>query len=112
MSTAAPAAYKPAKWVLTKDHGFHPFARFTEAWRYRRLVSFFAWQAFSALYKRTQLGILWVPLRPLAPLLMGALVYGGLIGITPPSGPYFLFLTLSSISWDIFDGAWAWGSPR
>ena len=82
----------------------------TEAWRNRLLVSFFAWQAFSQLYRRTQLGILWVPLRPLLPLLIGSLVYGGLMGIPSTGVPYFLFLTVSSIAWNCFDGPWAWGS--
>ena len=110
MISATHAAPKPAKWVLTKDHGFHPFARVAEAWRYRRLVGFFASQAFHALYKRTQLGVLWVPLRPLAPLLIGTLVYGGLLGIPSTGVPYFLFLTVASIAWNCFDGPWGWGS--
>jgi ABC-type polysaccharide/polyol phosphate export permease len=74
MSDGAVATHKPLKWVLKKDHGFHPTARLEEAWRYRLLVAFFASQAFGALYKRTQLGILWVPLRPLAPLIVGAII--------------------------------------
>jgi len=113
MAMAAPVArvaHKPAKWVITRDHGFHPFARVTEAWRYRRLVGFFASQAFGALYKRTQLGILWVPLRPLMPLLMGSLIYGGLMDVPSTGVPYFLFLTVASIAWNCFDGPWGWGS--
>jgi lipopolysaccharide transport system permease protein len=110
MSTATPVAHRPAKWVLTTDHGFHPVARVTEAWRYRRLISFFASQAFHQLYKRTQLGILWVPLRPLAPLLIGTLVYGTLMGIPSTGVPYFLLLTVSSVAWNCFDGPWGWGS--
>lgn len=110
MAGVGVSAPKPVKWVLTKDHGFHPVARLEEAWRYRRLVAFFAWQAFGALYKRTQLGILWVPLRPLAPLLMGTLVYGGLMNVPSTGVPYFLLLTVGSIAWNCFDGPWGWGS--
>ena len=110
MAGAAVAVHKPAKWVLTKDHGFHPVARVKEAWRYRRLVGFFASHAFSALYKKTQLGILWVPLRPLVPLLIGTVVYGGLMNIPSTGVPYFLLLTVGSIAWNCFDGPWGWGS--
>ncbi len=107
---AGAAAHKPAKWVLTKDHGFHPFARLEEAWRYRRLVAFFASQAFSVLYRRTRLGWIWVPLRPLIPLLMGSLIYGGLMNVPSTGVPYFLLLTVGSIPWNCFDGPWGWGS--
>jgi len=110
MTTAASTAHKPAKWVLTRDHGFHPLARINEAWRYRRLVGFFASQAFHALYKRTQLGILWVPLRPLAPLLIGTVIYGGLMNVPSTGVPYFLLLTVASVAWNCFDGPWGWGS--
>jgi lipopolysaccharide transport system permease protein len=110
MAGAGVAAHTPAKWVLTKDHGFHPLARLKEAWRYRRLVAFFASHAFGMLYKKTQLGILWVPLRPLAPILMGTLVYGGLMNIPSTGVPYFLLLTVGSVAWNCFDGPLGWGS--
>jgi lipopolysaccharide transport system permease protein len=106
----AVASHKASKWVLKKDHGFHPTARLEEAWRYRRLVAFFSSQAFGVLYRRTQLGILWVPLRPLAPLIVGAVVYGGLMDVPSVGVPYFLMLTVGSTAWNFFDGPWAWGS--
>ncbi|PYR75325.1 MAG: hypothetical protein DMF87_20735, partial [Acidobacteria bacterium] len=109
-ATAAAAAHKPSKWVLKQDHGFHPTARMEEAWRYRLLVAFFASQAFNMLYKRTQLGILWVPLRPLAPLIVGALIYGGLMSVPSLGVPYFLMLTVGSTAWNCFDGPWGWGT--
>jgi lipopolysaccharide transport system permease protein len=110
MTSAEAVARKPEKWVLSKDHGFHPLGRLEEAWRYRRLVGFFASQAFHMLYKRTQLGILWVPMRPLAPLLIGTLVFGGLMNVPSTGVPYFLLLTAGSIAWNCFDGPWGWGS--
>ena len=110
MAGGAVAVHKPSKWVLKKDHGFHPTARLEEAWRYRLLVAFFASQAFNMLYRKTQLGILWVPLRPLAPLIVGAVIYGGLMNVPSVGVPYFLMLTVGSTAWNCFDGPWMWGT--
>jgi lipopolysaccharide transport system permease protein len=109
-SDDAAATHKTSKWVLKQDHGFHPIARFEEAWGYRLLVVFFASHAFSALYKKTQLGIIWVPLRPLAPLIVGAVIYGGLMNVPSVGVPYFLMLTVGSAAWNCFDGPWTWGT--
>jgi lipopolysaccharide transport system permease protein len=110
VTAPAGAAHKPAKWVLAHDHGFHAVARAREIWRYRRLIWFFSTQAFQALYKRTQLGWLWVPIRPLAPLALGAVVYSTVIGVPATGVPYFLLLLVGTIAWNCFDGPWMWGS--
>lgn len=110
MAEAAIADHKPSKWVLKQDHGFHPTARLGEAWRYRLLIAFFASQAFGKLYRRTRLGFLWVPLRPLAPLIVGAAVYGALMKVPSAGVPYFLTLTVGMAAWNCFSGPWAWGS--
>lgn len=97
-------------WVLTAETGFHPWARLREAWSYRRLVGFFGSHAFAMLYKRTHLGILWVPLRPLAPLLIVVVFYGGLMKIPSGGVPYFLMFIVATCAWSCFDGPWMWGS--
>ncbi|MGE0592554.1 MAG: ABC transporter permease [Vicinamibacterales bacterium] len=100
---------QPARWELAHDHGFHAAARVQEIWRYRRLVWFFARQSFVSLYAKTQLGWAWILIRPLAPLVVGALVYGGVMGVPSVEVPYFLFLLVGSIAWNAFDGPWMWG---
>ena len=110
MTAPAKVAHKPVKWVLAHDHGLHAVARARELWRYRRLVWFFSTQAFEALYRRTHLGWLWVPIRPLAPLAVGVFVYGGLMGVPSTGVPYFLFLLVGTLAWNCFDGPWTWGS--
>ena len=104
------APHKPVKWVLAHDHGFHAVARAREFWHYRRLVWFFAKQAFQVLWSKTQLGWLWVPIRHLTPLIVGAVVYGSVMNIPSMGVPYFLFLIVSSLPWNCFDGPWLWGS--
>ena len=109
MAVAA-AAPRKEKWVLAHDHGFHAVARTREMWRYRRLIWFFARQAFEMLYARTQLGWIWVIIRPLAPIFVGAFVYGELLSVPSLGLPYFLFLLSGSVLWNCFDGPWAWGT--
>ena len=100
----------PSRWVLSHDHGFHAVARAREMWRYRRLLWFFATHAFRALYRRTHLGWMWVPVRSLAPLAVGTVVYGGLMEIPSSGVPYFLMLLVATLAWNCFDGPWTWGS--
>lgn len=107
---ASAGTRKPDKWVLAHDHGFHAVARAQEFWRYRRLIWFFAIQAFQMLYRRTQLGWLWVPVRPLAPLLTAAFIYGDVFAVPDTGVPYFLFLMAGMLPWNCFDGPWLWGS--
>jgi lipopolysaccharide transport system permease protein len=99
-----------ARWVLSHDHGVHAMARAREIWHYRRLLWFFAAHAFQALYRRTHLGWLWVPIRPLAPLAVGSLVYSSVMDIPSAGVPYFLMLLVGAIAWGSFDGPWTWGS--
>lgn len=101
---------KPVKWVLAHDHGFHAITRAREFWHYRRLIWFFAKQAFQVLWVKTHLGWLWVPIRQLTPILFGAVVYGSVMNIPSMGVPYLLLLVVSSLSWDCFDGPWLWGS--
>jgi len=100
----------PVAWELSHDHGFHAVARAQELWRYRRLLWFFATQAFQALYRRTHLGWLWVPIRSLVPLAVGSAVYGGLMDVPSLGVPYFLMLLVGTTIWSCFDGPWTWGS--
>lgn len=110
----ADAAATPApeleEWVLAPDHGMHMVARLREMWQYRRLLSFFMVRAVEMLYRKTQLGWLWVPLRPLAPLLILTVVFGSVIKIQTGGTPYFLFLLVGSLVWNCFDGPWSWGT--
>jgi lipopolysaccharide transport system permease protein len=81
-----------------------------EAWRYRRLVPFFGARAVEKMYARTVLGRLWLFLRPLFPIFVGAIVFGGLLRVDSDGRPYFLFYLVGSTLWSWFDGSLTWAT--
>jgi lipopolysaccharide transport system permease protein len=84
--------------------------RVADLWRYRRAAGFFFRRSIQLLYARTQLGWPWLLIRPLAPLCVGALVYGGVMGVPSLHVPYFLFFLAGSIAWSVFEGSLQWGT--
>jgi lipopolysaccharide transport system permease protein len=51
---------------------------------------------------RTFLGWAWIVLPVLIPLLLGTLVYGGILGVSVPGFPYLLYFTVASGAWMLF----------
>ena len=85
-------------------------SRIAEVWRYRALMSFFASRAVQKLYRRTVLGRAWLVIRPLFPLLVKTLIFGGLLGVASGGVPYFLFLVAGTMAWDLFAGCLMWAT--
>jgi len=85
-------------------------ARLRDVWRYRRLLQFFASKSLQKLYARTALGRSWILIRPLFPLLVSTVVFGGVLGVGSQGVPYFLFLAVGSATWDLFNQATLWGT--
>jgi lipopolysaccharide transport system permease protein len=89
-------------WVIAPDLDLGPAGRLREVWRYRRILLFFAAKAVQSLYANTQLGMAWLVLRPLAPVVVGTLVFGGLMDAPSNGLPYFLFFLVGSTIWSFF----------
>ncbi len=53
-------------------------------------------------YGRTFFGYLWLFLPVLLPLLVGALVFGGILGVDVGPVPYFLYFTIALGAWTVF----------
>ena len=85
-------------------------ARARDVWRYRRLMRFFAAKALQKLYRRTVLGSAWLFIRPLFPLIINTLIFGGMLGVASNGVPYFLFLQGGQSIWELFSGAAMWGT--
>jgi lipopolysaccharide transport system permease protein len=85
-------------------------ARLRDVWRYRRLMRFFATRAIRKLYRRTVLGWAWIFIRPLFPLLVNTLIFGGMLGVGSHGVPYFLFLTTGTSLWELFASSVMWGT--
>ena len=76
--------------------------RLRDVWRYRRLLRFFAAKSLTKLYKRTVLGAAWIFIRPLFPLVVNTIVFGGVLGVGSNGVPYFLFINCGGALWDLF----------
>jgi lipopolysaccharide transport system permease protein len=85
-------------------------ARVPEWWRYRRLTTYFGRLQLEKLYRRTVLGWLWIPLRPVISIASRVLVFGGLLG-TPSGGiPYLLFFLVGLTAWQLFAYTLFWAT--
>jgi lipopolysaccharide transport system permease protein len=83
-------------------------ARAAELWRYRHLLTFFATRAIQKSTQRTLLGRLWLFIRPLGPILIGTLIFGGLLKVPSDRVPYFLFFLVGTMSWTLFEHTLLW----
>lgn len=79
-----------------------PGRRLAEVWRHRAAWSYFNRRFMQKRYGRTFLGYLWLFLPVLLPLVMGALVFGGILGVGVPGVPYFLYFLVALMAWTIF----------
>ena len=84
--------------------------RLRDVWRYRRLLRFFAGKSLTKLYRRTVLGAAWIFIRPLFPLAVNTIVFGGVLGVGSNGVPYFLFINCGSALWDLFSSSVTWGT--
>ncbi|HXH24005.1 MAG TPA: hypothetical protein VNI78_02075, partial [Vicinamibacterales bacterium] len=104
-----PAVPGGAAWTIEPwSGGLRP--RLREVWQYRRLAFFFARKSLSKLYARTRLGWLWLFIRPLFPLLVKTMIFGGVLAVSSDGVPYFLFLVTASTAWELFASAVMWGT--
>ncbi len=101
-SVAKPPLDSADVWIIAPELHLGVGGRLREVWRYRRILLFFSWKAVQALYANTKLGVGWLLLRPLAPVVVGTLVFGGLMQAPSEGTPYFLFFLAGSIIWSFF----------
>ncbi len=91
-------------WVITPGDVQGFVARAREVWQYRRILRFFALKSLQSLYAKTYLGVWWIPIRALVPLVVGSFVFGTVMEIPSGGIPYFLFFLIGQIPWNCFDG--------
>jgi ABC-type polysaccharide/polyol phosphate export permease len=60
-------------------------------------------------YYDTFLGLLWIPLRPLADVLLRSVLFGAFLQVPSGGKPYLLFLVVGSIGWFFFERVTYWG---
>ncbi len=59
-------------------------------------------------YLDTFLGLLWIPLRPLADVLLRSVLFGAFLQVSSGGRPYLLFLVVGTIGWFFFDRVTYW----
>jgi ABC-2 type transport system permease protein len=69
---------------------------------HRHAFGYFVRQYVQKRIGRTFLGYLWIFLPVLIPLFMGALVFGGILGVSVPGVPYFLYFIVALSAWTLF----------
>lgn len=101
-----------SQWVISSRDGRNVFSlvriQARSVLEQRHLVAFFSVQAVRRLYKRTVLGVAWIFIRPLAMVAMGAMLFGGILGVNTDPVPYFLFFMVGTAGWQIFDSSLIW----
>ena len=73
-----------------------------EIGRHRPAFLYFLRRYLRKRYGRTFLGYIWLFLPTLLPLFMGALVFGGILGVSIPGVPYFLYFAVALSAWLLF----------
>jgi len=98
------------QWVIVPNarEGFGARAR--EVWHYRRVLLFFSLKSLQSLYSKTHLGVWWIFIRTLVPLLVGSFVFGTVMNISSGGVPYLVFFLTAQIPWNCFDGPLVSGS--
>ena len=96
-------------WVLEpRKTGL--LARAAELWQYRHLVPYFGRRFLEKNFLRTWLGWGWLFIRPLFDVLVGVLIFGGVLNIQTGEVPYFLFYITGMLCWNFFDTASMWAT--
>jgi lipopolysaccharide transport system permease protein len=104
MSPSASDAAERSAWNISADARDGFAARVREVWQYRRILWFFALRATQSLYRKTFLGVWWLFIRTLMPLVVGSFVFGAVINVPSGGVPYLVFFLAGQLPWNFFDG--------
>ena len=79
-------------------------------WHQRSAFFYFVRAFLRKRYGRTFFGVLWLVLPVLIPLFLGALVFGGILGVSVPGVPYFLYFVVALSAWALFAQTAYWAT--
>jgi lipopolysaccharide transport system permease protein len=74
-----------------------------EAWHQRAAIGYFVRRFAQKNIGRSFLGWFWIVIPVLIPLLLGSLVFGGILGVSVPGVPYLLYFAIASGAWILFN---------
>lgn len=73
-----------------------------ELWRYKDLVLLFVKRNYSTRYKQTILGPLWLVFNPMITVILYALIFGRIAGLSTDGAPQIVFYLCSNAIWAYF----------
>lgn len=82
----------------------------SDVWRQRAAFGYFTTRFVQKRISRTFLGWLWLFLPVLLPLFMGALVFGGILDVSTPGVPYFIYFIVALSAWTLFATTAYWAT--
>jgi lipopolysaccharide transport system permease protein len=100
--SSVPEATAADMWVIEPQQ-YGVLSRARELWDYRYLLWFFAASTFRAMYSKSALAWLWLLLRVVGPVGLGALIFGGVLNVPSQGIPYFLFFLCGTTTWVLFE---------
>jgi homopolymeric O-antigen transport system permease protein len=111
MAASAPASARPLGpvTVIAPSSGWIP-VRFSELWRHRELLYFFAWRDLKIRYAQTLFGAIWTVFQPLALILVFTLAFRRLGRVDTEGLPYPVFAFAGLVFWTFFSRAVALGA--
>jgi lipopolysaccharide transport system permease protein len=84
--------------------------RFKELWYYHSVLPWMGKEFIVKRYRRTYLGLLWIPLRPGLDILTQTFIFGGLLQVGSGDRPYFIYIAFGRAGWMIFDRSLHWSA--
>lgn len=95
--------------MMNKEFIIKPQSKFSlgikELIEYKELIYIFAWREIKVKYKQALLGFLWIILQPLMMMLILSLFLSDVVNIHHRSLPYFLYVFLGLIIWNLFSSS-------
>jgi len=85
---------------------------FSELWRYRELVIFYAIRDIKVRYRQTLLGASWAILQPVLTMVVFSIFFGHLAGVPSDDIPYPIFAYCGLVPWQLFAYALTQSSNR
>src|SRR5947208_2927131 len=99
-STFPPGPSRPLRLIEPPKPGLRRYLG--DVWRHRPAFSYFVRQWIRKRTSRTFFGVLWLLIPLVLPLVMGALVFGGILAVKTGRIPYLLYFSVAMSAWLLF----------
>ena len=92
---SAQSSELPITVISPWRHGV--IGRFQDIWRTRSLMPYMWREFILKRYRKTYLGVLWIPLKPGIDILSQTLLFGGFLQVGSGDRPYCIFIAFARV---------------